>query len=124
MMVVIVIIGMLAGAVTVSVRSYLVRSKQNVAKMEISKICEAIEMYYSEYSRYPSNSEGIAILAAKSEAFTDGLLSKVPTDPWGNEYEYNSPGPNAPYQVLTYGADGQEGGDGDNSDIDSDTLGS
>lgn len=66
-MVVIVIIGLLAGAVTLSVRSYLTTSKQNVAKMEIAKVSEALNTFYAQYDRYPSNEEGIEILARPSE---------------------------------------------------------
>jgi general secretion pathway protein G len=122
-MVVIVIIGLLAGVVTLSVRSYLIRSRQNVAKMEIAKICQAIDTFYSHFDRYPSNEKGIAALTEKSDAFADGILSKMPTDPWGNPYEYQSPGRKGPYEVISYGADHREGGTGADTDISSDALG-
>jgi general secretion pathway protein G len=117
LMVVIVIIGLLAGAVTVSVRSYLIRGKQSVAAMEIAKICQALDTYYTVLDTYPSTDQGIAVLAEKSDTFSDGLLNKIPRDPWGNLYVYRQPGQNAPYEVLSYGADNQEGGDGANRDI-------
>src|SRR5579872_7562448 len=82
LMVVIVIIGLLAGVATISVRSYLVRGKQNVARLEISKICQALETFYGHFDHYPTAEEGIAALATKSDAFPDGLLNKVPLDPW------------------------------------------
>ena len=124
LMVVIVIIGLLAGAVTLSVRSYLISSKQNVARMEIAKISEALNTYYAQYDRYPSNEEGIEVLAQPSEKFVDGLLSKIPVDPWGNPYEYIHPGRSKPFEIIAYGADGREGGTGAESDISSDDLGS
>lgn len=119
LMVVIVIIGLLAGAATVSVRSYLIRGKQSVAAMDIAKICQALDTYYTVMDIYPSTDQGIAVLVEKSESFTDGLLNKIPRDPWGNDYVYRQPGQAAPYEVLSYGADKQEGGEGANKDISS-----
>jgi general secretion pathway protein G len=116
-MVVIVIVGLLAGVVTMSVRSYLVRGKQGVAKLEIAKICQAIDTFYSQFDRYPTNDEGLAILAQKTDAFPDGLLNKLPVDPWGHTYEYNQPGRNGPYEVISYGADHREGGTGAEADL-------
>jgi general secretion pathway protein G len=121
-MVVIVIIGLLAGAVTMGVRSYLVAGKQSVAKMEIAKICQALDTFYTAYDRYPANDEGIEVLAKASDKFVDGLLNEVPRDPWGNAYQYNHPGRSGPYEVISYGADGREGGEGAESDISSSQL--
>lgn len=119
LMVVIVIIGILAGTVTVGVRSYLIRSKQNVAKMEISKIAQAIESFYLEHDRYPSNEEGIEALTKVSEKFPEPLLDRLPNDPWGNPYEYLETNSSPGYQIISYGADGREGGEGADKDIDS-----
>lgn len=123
LMVVIVIIGLLAGTATVSVRSYLVRSKQNVAKSEIAKVVQALETYYAEYDSYPTTDEGLDALTEPSEAFTDGLLTTLPNDPWGNAYEYLNPGRDTAYEVISYGADSREGGDGADKDFSSATLG-
>jgi general secretion pathway protein G len=117
LMVVIVIIGLLAGVATMSVRSYLIRGKQGVARLEIAKIGQAIDTFYSQFDRYPTNDEGLAILAAKSKEFSDGLLNKTPIDPWGQPYQYNQPGRNAPYEVICYGADHREGGAGADADL-------
>lgn len=119
LMVVIVIIGLLAGAVTMSVRSYLVAGKQSIAKMEISNICQALETYYAANDRYPPNDQGLAALVERSDQFVDGLLNKMPRDPWGNPFQYNQPGRTGPYEVICYGADGREGGDGANRDFSS-----
>ncbi|MCA9232785.1 MAG: type II secretion system major pseudopilin GspG [Planctomycetales bacterium] len=119
LMVVIVIIGLLAGAVTVSVRSYLIRGKQSVAAMEIAKICQALDTYYTVTDQYPTNDQGIAVLAEKSDAFPDGLLNKLPQDPWGHQYVYQNPGRDSPYEVICYGADNQEGGEAADKDISS-----
>lgn len=121
-MVVIVIIGLMAGAVSMGVRSYLVAGKQSVAKMEIANVCQALDTFYSTFDRYPTNDEGINILTVPSDKFVDGLLSKKPRDPWGSSYQYNSPGRNGPYEVICYGADGREGGEGAERDLSSDEL--
>ena len=123
LMVVIVIIGLLSGVVTMSVRSYLISAKQNVAKMEISKVCQALETFYTAYDRYPTNQEGLAVLASPSDKFAEGLLEFVPSDPWGNPYEYVSPGKTKPYDVTCYGADHQEGGKGADKDLTSSEIG-
>jgi general secretion pathway protein G len=117
LMVVLVIMGLMAGTVVVKTRSYLLLSKQNAAKVEIAKICQALETYYAVYDRYPTNDEGLQILATKSEKFPDGLLNKLPRDPWGNPYQYNNPGKHGHYDVICYGADGRERGEGADKDI-------
>ena len=119
LMVVIVIIGLLAGAATMSVRSYLVRGKQSVARMEIAKISQALDTYYTAYDFYPSTDRGLEALVEKTPEFSDGLLNKIPKDPWGNDYIYLYPGRDAVYEVVSYGADKQEGGEGADRDVSS-----
>lgn len=119
LMVVIVIIGLLAGLVTVKTRSYLIVSRQNAARVEIAKIVEALEAFYAVRNHYPTNEEGLAPLVEKSKEFPDGLLSKIPKDPWNNEYVYNCPGRNSSFEVISYGADGREGGEDENLDLSS-----
>jgi general secretion pathway protein G len=116
-MVVVVIIGLLASLVTVRTRSYLTVSRQNAAKAEISKIADALEAFYAIQNHYPTNEEGIAVLCEKTSKFPDGLLSKVPKDPWGYDYVYNCPGRSAAYEIICYAADGKEGGENENADI-------
>lgn len=123
LMVVIVILGLLSGVATMSVRSYLIRSKQSVAKMEISKVCQALETFYTTYDRYPTNQEGLAALAQPSDEFAEGILTFLPVDPWGNPYEYVSPGKASPYDVICYGADHREGGTGADKDLTSSEIG-
>ena len=119
MMVVLVLVGLLASAVTIGVRSYLIVGKQRVARLEIAKICQALETYYSAFDRYPTNDEGLEVLTKSNDKFPEGLLNKMPTDPWGRRYEYLQPGRTGPYEVICYGADGREGGDGADKDISS-----
>jgi len=122
LMVVIVIIGLLAGAVTLGVRNYLHRAKQSVARKEIATIVEALETFYAVCDRFPTNEEGLALLAGPSEKFPEPLLTAQPKDPWGRPYQYNCPGRSAAYDVICYGADGREGGDGIDADISSANL--
>ena len=106
-MVVIVILGLLAGAVVLKVGGYMDTAETNRAKSDIATIVDAIELYRMENKRYPTNEEGL-----------DKLPLDNRTDPWGNRYEYNSPGSNnEPFEVVTYGADGREGGEGKDADI-------
>ena len=122
LMVVIVIIGLLAGATTLVMRSYLHRAKQTVARKEIATVVEALETFYAVCDRFPTNEEGLALLAGPSAKFPDAILKAEPKDPWGRPYQYNCPGRSAAYDVICYGADGREGGDGIEADISSADL--
>lgn len=117
LMVVVVIIGLLASAVTFKVRGYLVTSKQNVARMDIAKITAALETFYTLHDRFPTNEEGIPLLARPTDKFPEGILAKVPKDPWGQPYQYNQPGRARAYDVISFGADKREGGTGADEDI-------
>ena len=122
LMIVLVIIGLLAGAVTLYATGYLNKAKQNTARREIATIMQAVESFYAVNGRYPTNDEGLDILSKPSEKFPDPLLRGEPTDPWGNDYQYNSPGTKGPFEIICYGGDGREGGDGWDTDISSDKL--
>lgn len=111
-MVVVVIIGLLAGAVALKVGGYMNTARANRAKSDIATIRDAIEAYKLTQSRYPTNEEGL-----------DNLPLENRNDPWGKKYGYNSPGQQGPYEVFTLGADGREGGDGENADVYSWQLG-
>jgi general secretion pathway protein G len=121
-MVVIVIIGLLATAVTINVRNYLTRAKQNAAKQDIVTIANAIDIFWSDYSRYPTNEEGLDILTQPTSKIPEGLLEHIPNDPWGHPYQYISPGATKPYDIICLGADGREGGEGGDADITSESV--
>ncbi len=121
-MVVIVIIGLLAGVVTVNVRGYLIKAKQATARDEIRTIAGALESYNLTYGRVPGNDDGLAILTRQTPKLPEPLLMGVPVDPWGNDYQYNSPGSAGPYEVICHGGDGRPGGDGADADISSNNL--
>lgn len=116
-MVVLVIIGLLAGVVTLSVKNYMVKGRQNTARMEVARLVEALDTYMTVYGRYPSNDEGLEILAQQSDKLPEPLIPRVPKDPWGGAYQYNQPGRDAAFEVICYGADGVEGGEGGDADI-------
>jgi general secretion pathway protein G len=116
-MVVLVIIALLAGVVTINVRGYLTAGYQNTSKMEIRAIMDGLETFHAVMGRYPTNEEGLAALAQKTEKMPEPLLSRVPVDPWGRAYEYVQPGKDHPYEITCYGADGRPGGDGLDADI-------
>jgi len=112
-MVVVVIIGLLAGAVAIKVTGYMDTAKTNRAKSDIATIVDAIEGEYLKTSRYPAVDEGL-----------DALPLKNVNDPWGRRYQYNTPGPEDwAYEVYTLGADGRPGGEGIDADIFSWQLG-
>jgi len=122
LIVVIIIIGLLSSLVAVQTRSYLIASRQNAAKAEIATIVSGLESFYADQSRYPTNDEGIAILVQPTPSFPSGFLKKVPKDPWGRPYEYVSPATRGPFDVVSLGADGREGGSAGDMDISSEAL--
>ena len=110
LMVVVVIIGVMATIVTVSVTDYLVTAKQNVARSEIATIKNALSLFFLDNDRYPSADEGLAILRKSTPAHPNGILTNDLNDPWGREYAYIYPGTRGPFDLVSFGADGQEGG--------------
>lgn len=113
-MVVVVIMGMLAGAVAVGVGKYLDTAKINRAKSDIATIVGEIEKIKITKGRYPASNEGLSLVDFKQG---------TGKDPWGRAYGYNNPGQNEPFEVFTLGADGRDGGEGIDADIYSWQLG-
>ena len=74
-------------------------------------------VHYIQHDRYPPTDIGIAALVEKTDDFPDGLLNKLPKDPWGSPYTYLQPGRQTAYEVISYGADKQEGGTAADKDI-------
>lgn len=118
LMVVVVILGVLATVVTVSVTDYLVKGKQSAVKAEIAQISNALELYFTETDRYPdSDDEGLALLTKATADHAHGILKGDLLDPWGHEYVYIYPGLHEAFDLCSYGANGQEGGTGGDTDI-------
>jgi general secretion pathway protein G len=101
---------------------YLGESKVKTAKIQIQSFASALDLFYLDAGRYPSSAEGLTVLVqpAGGVASWNGPYLKggnVPNDPWGKPYLYRSPGEHGVYDVVSYGADGQEGGTGTAADI-------
>ena len=109
-MVVIVILGMIASAVGLSVFENLKTAKRRTAALDLKNLGSALKVYYSQKGRLPESSEGLAALVQGRQ------LHAVPLDPWGHPYVYSLEGASN-YVVMSYGADGQPGGTDDNEDL-------
>lgn len=124
MLVVIAIIGMIMGLIGPRVLNYMSESKVKTAKIQIQSFGNALDLFYLDAGRYPTSAEGLDALVRPPgglNAWAGPYLKggTVPTDPWKNSYVYRSPGQNGPYDIVSYGADGQEGGTGLAEDISS-----
>ena len=121
LLVVIVIIGLLAGYVAPRYFSQVGKSEIQVAKAQIESLEKALDQFRLDNRRYPSTEEGLDALVTKPTAASSWagpyLKKSVPTDPWGRAYVYRTPGGKAEYEVLTYGRDGKPGGTGEDADI-------
>ena len=122
MLVVITIIGMIMALVGPRVLNYLGESKVKTAKIQIQSFASAIDLFYLDAGRFPSSAEGLAALVQRAGdvASWNGPYLKggnVPNDPWGKPYVYRSPGEHGSYDIISYGADGQQGGTGTAADI-------
>lgn len=121
LLVVLAILGLLAGLVGPQVMKFLGSSKTKTAALQVEDLAATLDLYRLELGRYPSTSEGLqALVQDPGMANWNGPYlkkSQVPKDPWGNDYQYRSPGQNGPFDVWSLGADGQEGGEGENQDI-------
>jgi len=121
-LVVITIIGLIMGLVGPRVLNYLTESKAKAAKIQIESFASALDLFFLDSGRYPSGSEGLTALVQRPGSISgwNGPYLKgglVPADPWGNPYIYRSPGQRGAYDIVSFGADGQEGGTGTASDI-------
>lgn len=124
LLVVITIIGLIVGLVGPRVLNYLSDSKVKTAKIQIQGFASALDLFYLDAGRYPSSTEGLNALVQRPagvSAWSGPYLKggTVPADPWGKPYIYRAPGPNAPYEIISRGSDGQEGGTGNAADISS-----
>ena len=121
-LVVLVLIGIVMGIVGGNFLGKGEKAKADAAKIELNQIGQTLDLYKLEVGRYPTTQECLqALIAAPSGvANWNGPYWKngtIPKDPWGNEYKYTSPGAKAAYDIVSYGADGKEGGDGPNKDV-------
>ncbi|MDH4569467.1 type II secretion system protein GspG [Pseudomonas sp. BN414] len=123
-MVVVVILGILAALVVPQVMNRPDQAKVTVAKGDIKAIGAALDMYKLDNFAYPSTQQGLEALVSRPSGNPppknwnkDGYLKKLPIDPWGNPYQYLSPGSKGTYDLYSLGADGKEGGSENDADI-------
>jgi general secretion pathway protein G len=121
LLVVMVIVAMFATLVGSRLFRNVERGRQTVAKAQISEFESVLDQYRLDVGRYPSTEEGLQALRARPSGVEnwDGpyLRKEVPADPWGHLYVYRCPGQHGDFDLLSFAADGQEGGDGDGADI-------
>jgi general secretion pathway protein G len=121
LLVVMIIIGLLAALVGPRFIRQEEKAKVKAAKAQIELLSTALDTFRLDVGRYPTSQEGLEALRTQPGGVErwDGpyLKKEVPADPWGKPYVYKSPGDHGPFDILSYGADGTAGGDGDNRDI-------
>ena len=121
-LVVLVLIGIVMGVLGGNFIGKGEKAKGDAAKIEIGQIGQALDLYKLEIGKYPTTQEGLQALVTAPSG-TDrwnGPYWKnkaIPKDPWGNEYRYTAPGQHGPFDIVSLGADGREGGEGADKDI-------
>jgi general secretion pathway protein G len=123
-MVVVVIMGVLAALVVPKLLARTGESKVAAARVDIATIMQSLKLYKLDNARYPTTEQGLQALLTKPTSGPaangwkeGGYLEKMPKDPWGNPYQFLSPGIKGEVDVFSFGADGQAGGTGDDADI-------
>lgn len=122
LLVVLVILGLLAGLVGPRVIKHLGESKSKTAILQIEELSSALDLYRLEVGSYPSTEQGLVALVeqpAGVDQWNGPYLRKktIRLDPWGEEYIYQSPGDNGPFDISSLGADKSPGGEGEARDI-------
>ena len=122
LMVVLVIIGVLAAPIVPNVLDRADDARVTAARTDITNISQALKLYRLDNQRYPTAEQGLQALIVRP---TSGplpnnwkpYLEKLPNDPWGRPYQYLNPGIKGPIDIMSFGADGQAGGEGKDADI-------
>lgn len=125
-MVVIIILGILAGLIVPRFMEEPEKAKTVKAKMQIESLTMAAKRYKLDNGDYPTTEQGLLALVEKpsigkipTKYPDNGYIAKIPKDPWGNDYVYISPGEHGDFDIVSYGADGEEGGEGKDADVQS-----
>ncbi len=122
LMVVLVIIGVLAALIVPSLLDRTDDARATAARTDVNNVMQALKLYKLDNQRFPTGEQGLKALVAKPSTNPipgnwKPYLEKLPNDPWGRPYQYLNPGVKAEVDVLSFGADGQSGGEGKNADI-------
>jgi general secretion pathway protein G len=125
-MVVIVILGLLAALVVPKLIGRTEEAKKTQARVQIRNVQQALELFKLDNGFFPGTDQGLEALVRMPDAGRTpknyrkgGYLDRVPKDPWGNAYVYVCPGDHGDYDISSYGADGTQGGEGEDGDINS-----
>lgn len=125
-MIVVVILGILAAIIVPRIMGRPEEAKRTKAAVDIKGVEQALNLYKLDNGVYPSTEQGLEALVNKPETKPvpskwkeGGYLSKTPVDPWGRPYQYLSPGEHGDFDLYSYGADGEPGGEGKNADVES-----
>jgi len=123
-MVVVVILGILAALVVPKIISRPDEARAIAARQDIASLMQALKLYRLDNMRYPSTEQGLQALVARPASMpaaanwkAGGYLERLPTDPWGNPYQYLNPGVRGELDVFSLAADGAPGGEGNDADI-------
>lgn len=126
LMVVIVILGILAGLIVPQFMDEPQKARVVKAKLQMESISTALKKFYIDNGFYPTTEQGLDALVSKPTSgrtpknyASSGYLPKVPDDPWGGQYIYLCPGKHGPFDLISYGADGAAGGTDNDADVNS-----
>lgn len=120
LMIVVVIIGVLGALVVPNILDRPNQARVTAARADMASLMQALKLYKLDNGRYPSADQGLQALVEKPQnasASWKRYLDKVPADPWGQAYQYASPGVHGEVDIISLGADGQPGGEGFDADI-------
>jgi len=122
LMVVLVIIGVLAALIVPNVLDRADDARATAAKTDVNNLMQALKLYRLDNQRYPAAEQGLQALLTKPTTGPippnwKSYLDKLPNDPWGRPYQYLNPGVKGEIDVMSFGADGQPGGEGKNADV-------
>jgi general secretion pathway protein G len=122
LLVVLVILSLIMGLVAPRVLGYLSDARVRSAKLQIDSLSAALDLFYLDAGRYPSQSEGLTVLVKRPpsvQTWNGPYLKQtaLPEDPWGHPYQYRVPGQKGPYAIVSLGSDGRDGGSNDAGDI-------
>ena len=121
-MVVIVIMGLIAGIVTKVVIDKIERARVTTAKVQIADLRDSVTLFYIDNAFYPPDLHGLVVKPDMGDIRhwpANGYMPSIPLDPWGREYVYVSPGVDYPFEIVCLGRDGLEGGEDSDADINS-----
>ncbi|TWO65534.1 type II secretion system protein GspG [Caenimonas sedimenti] len=122
LMVVLVIIGVLAALIVPNVLDRADDARSTAARTDVNNLMQALKLYKLDNQRYPSGEQGLGALVTRPTTQPvppnwKPYLEKLPNDPWGRPYQYLNPGVKGEIDVMSFGADGQAGGEGKNADV-------